>query len=114
MSRIDDAEVEYVHKSEIERNRKEHTNEQIKGYLAAALYFVEHPADLLIRESNINRLEQLFTMIFDELPTYEKLYNGTPNLSPLFKLKDFVSLTKSQMVSQLGLEPRTRSLKGGG
>lgn len=101
-----------IAEARIERNKKEHTNEQIKKYLASALYFVEHPANLLIGESNINRLQQLFTMIFDELPTYEKLYNGTPNLSPLFKLKDFVSLTKSQMVSRVGLEPTTLCLRG--
>ena len=111
--RYEDVENE-IAEARLERNKKEHSNDQIKRYLASALFFIEHPANLLIGESNINRLEQLFAMIFDELPTYEKLYNGTPNLSPLFKLKDFVSLTKSQMVSQLGLEPRTRSLKGGG
>ncbi len=94
------------------RKKAEHTEAQIKEYLAHAIYFMEHPKELLIDESNINRQQQLFSLLFDELPTYENLANRTPKLSVLFKLKSQQNLSKDHLVRPAGVEPATCSLEG--
>jgi hypothetical protein len=102
-----DAIEQEIKEARHNRKKAEHTETQIKEYLAHAIYFMEHPKELLIDESNVNRQQQLFSLLFDELPTYENLTNRTPKLSVLFKLKSQQNLSKDQMVRQEGFEPPT-------
>ena len=51
-----------------------------------AKYFMEHLEELLIDTKNVRRQEQLFGMMFNELPTYNQIIDGTVNLAEYFKL----------------------------
>ncbi len=67
-------------------------DQQVKKELNAKLgfqyarYFMEHLEELLIDTKNVRRQEQLFGMMFNELPTYNQIVDGTVNLAEYFKL----------------------------
>ncbi len=56
----------------------------------------------------VNKQEQasLYSLFFDEFPTYSEILNGTPKLSLLFKLNSELRDEKSQVVTLRGIEPR--------
>jgi hypothetical protein len=51
-------------------------------------------------------LKGLFSLVFDELPTYEEILNGTPKLSLPYKLSEEFSKTKSLSVTPRRIELR--------
>lgn len=51
-----------------------------------ARYFMEHLEELLIDTENVRRQEQLFGMMFTELPTYSQIMDGTAKLVEYFRL----------------------------
>lgn len=73
-------------------NARAQRDKQVKKELNAKLafkyarYFMENIDELLIDRENMPRQQQLFAMMFDELPTYTQLLNGTANLNAYFKL----------------------------
>ena len=77
-----------------------------------AKYFMEHLEELLTGGSNPLVNGAMFGLLFDERPNYQELLNGTPKLSPLFKLNNTFVSSKEEFVTRLGLEPRTPRLKG--
>lgn len=75
-----------------------------------AYYFMEHLNELILTGEDKLKNGQMFGLLFDDLPTYEDIQNGTLQLSPLFKLnKDFKN-KKDLKVSREGLEPPTRKV----
>jgi len=46
----------------------------------------------------------MFSLLFEELPTYEDLINGTLNLSPLFKLNEAYSKSKGTLSDPKGIQ----------
>jgi site-specific DNA recombinase len=99
-----DDKITKARKKRAEDERKE---VGIKLKLKYAVYLMEHLEEVLIDRDNIVAQQQLFSLVFTELPTYDELVNGTPKLEPLFKLNDKSDLSKSQIVSREGLEPPT-------
>lgn len=51
-----------------------------------ARYFMEHLEELLIDTENVLRQQQLFGMMFNELPTYDQIIDGTAYLAEYFEL----------------------------
>lgn len=51
-----------------------------------AKYFMEHMEELLIDTENVRRQQQLFGMMFNELPTYDQIIDGTVNLTEYFRI----------------------------
>ena len=94
------------------RDNKEDEQVKIETLIAYAEYFMEHLHDLLLGGTDKQKNAAIFGLVFDQIPTYNDLINGTPKLSPLFKLNDAFVSSKNNSVSPLGLEPRTNSLKG--
>ncbi len=92
--------------AENRRNVKEGKEHDIDLLLTYAEYFVEHLEELLIARGNPAQQTALFEFLFDEMPSYEKVVNGTPDLSLVFKLNQQPALSKSQMVTPRGIEPR--------
>jgi len=45
---------------------------------------VEHPTRLLEQVKNLREQVALYGLIFEGLPTYEEILNGTPQLTPTF------------------------------
>ncbi len=54
-------------------------------------YFLEHLDDLLIHSANPLKRAEYFSLIFNQLPTYEELSLGTPQLAPFIGLKQPLS-----------------------
>ena len=70
------------------KTRDEQVNKEIniKQAFAYAKYFMEHLEELLIDTDNVRRQQQLFGMLFKELPTYKQIEDGTANLAEYFRL----------------------------
>ncbi len=74
------------------KSAREMRDQQVKKELNAKLgfqyarYFMEHLEELLIDTENVRRQEQLFGMMFNELPTYNQIVDGTAYLAEYFKL----------------------------
>jgi site-specific DNA recombinase len=74
----------------IKRNKTEDEEIDVKTLVNAAKYWMEHFDFLLLETKNQLHKATLFGKIFEELPTFEELKDGTPKLSSLFELnKDF-------------------------
>ncbi len=94
------------------RERKDKEQINIKILINYTQYFMEHLKDLLFGSPNPFQNAAMFGLLFEDLPTYEELENGTPQLAPIFKLNEAYKTSKSQSVSPEGFEPSTQSLKG--
>lgn len=71
---------------------------------------MERLKDLLFGSTNPFQNAAMFGLLFEDLPTYTELENGTLNLDPIFKLNDSYKTSKSLSVSPDGLEPSTFSM----
>ncbi len=97
-----------IAKVTIERNRTETNEVDIQTIVNAAKYWMEHFHFLLLETQNPLHRAALFGKIFEELPTYEELANGTPKLSGLFALNE--AFNQGQSVSCGSDGTRTRDL----
>jgi len=86
------------------RERLEVKEDDIHSFIAHAKILMEHPAKMLMDITNKQEQLELFNLFFDEFPTYQKLLNGTPKTSLVFKLKEEFVRSKSQFVSVQSLE----------
>lgn len=82
----------------------------IDNLIKTAFYLMEHRQELLINTKNIFEMHKLFGLVFDELPTYQDLVNGTLKLSPIFHNKKELVSTNSLSVDAQGFEPWTSSV----
>ncbi len=64
----------------------------------------EHPVEMLVKQENLIALRGLFGLVFEELPTYEEIVNGTPKLSLPYKLSEEFKVNKDLSVSLLEIE----------
>ncbi|MBP9777486.1 MAG: recombinase family protein [Alphaproteobacteria bacterium] len=94
------------------RDRGEDDEIKIDGLMNQAKYFMEHLEELLTGGSNPLVNGAMFGLLFDEKPSYEELLNGTPQLSPLFKLNNTFVSSKEEFVTPTGIEPVIFTLKG--
>ena len=74
--------------------------------------FFEHPAKLVNSTVNIKKKQALFSLVFSRPPTYDEISFGTPEFSPIVEVLRKSQTSDSQVVTWLGFEPRTASLKG--
>lgn len=80
-------EKEYEEIEEKLKKARENQSKQVKKEIDVKLgfkyarYFMEHLEELLIDTENVRRQEQLFGMMFNELPTYNQIVDGTVNLA---------------------------------
>ena len=75
-----------IEKIRTERNKVEVEEADINAFLRFAKELVEHPKEMLLGQVDINRTKALFGLVFDEMPSYDQITNGTPQLSLLFRL----------------------------
>jgi hypothetical protein len=54
--------------------------------------------------------QAIWSLVFEELPTYTELKTGTPKLSLCFKVKSTLEGASDSMVGDTGLEPVTFSV----
>ncbi len=94
--------------AQAERNKKEKEEVDVHLLMKSAKYYMEHLEILLLKGADPFKRAILFSLAFDGLPTYEELKNGTPRLSPLFKLNQVFHTTQSLSSGTDGT--RTRNL----
>ena len=66
---------------------------------------MEHPAEMLLKPTNMKQQQALFGLVFEETPTYEEIVNGTARLTWVFNLSTQFGKEKSKMVVPVGIEP---------
>ncbi|MGB0507618.1 MAG: hypothetical protein ACPGGK_15620 [Pikeienuella sp.] len=59
----------------------------IEKAVTHASHMMDRPETTLIDEENPHRQIRLFELLFEEIPTYADLTNGTPKIRPIFNLK---------------------------
>lgn len=94
-----------IEKARNERNKVEKKEVDIKLILRYGTYLMEHSGELLGGKDNIENRRYLFGLVFEELPTYDDLINGTAKLQPIFQLKWNENVSKEDLVQWAGVEP---------
>ena len=94
-----------IKKARGQRNVVEDKEVDVKLALRYGVYLMEHPGELLLGKENNNNRRYLFSLVFEELPTYDELVNGTAKLRPIFQLKGNENESKLQLVQRVGVEP---------
>ena len=69
-----------------ERNKLEITEQDIHEFVREAKNIMEHPAELLLNPVNARQQQVLYAAIFDGLPDYHQILDGTPKLAWIFEL----------------------------
>ncbi|EKE00173.1 MAG: NUDIX hydrolase [uncultured bacterium] len=86
------------------RNVVEDTEETVKKLIQYSKEFMAHPGDLLLSQTEPHMREVVFKAIFNTLPTWEDLINGTPDLSLLFNLSKENYAEKVNLVTPARIE----------
>jgi hypothetical protein len=47
---------------------------------------MEHPTEILLNPTDLKVQRTLFGLVFEQMPTYNEILNGTPKLSWIFEL----------------------------
>lgn len=79
----------------------------IDTFAEYAKKLMEHPEKILMKQDSPVILEALFGLVFDHLPTYEEIVNGTPKLSLLYNGFSTITNVKSPFVRNEYLEWNT-------
>ena len=88
-----------------ERMTIEISENDIKAFIREAKKIVAHPAEILLNPVNMDSQRNLFTLVFEEIPTYQQILNGTPKLTWIFKLSSENTSNENQLVALPGVEP---------
>ena len=98
--------------AESKRQKMKTTESDIERFNDYSNYLLEHLEELLLDKENLRRQEALFGLVFEKLPSYQEILARTPKLSLILETKEIPHNEKSPLVTRLGFEPRTISLKG--
>lgn len=100
--------------SRVECAKMEVEESDIDSFLKDAEKVIEHPAELLLNTVNTPQQVSLYSLVFDETPTYPQMLNRTPKtpkLSWVFVLADGDLSVEARLAGPLGIEPRTSGLE---
>ncbi len=95
-----------IEKTREQRNGLEIQENDIHSFVRYVKELMEHPVEMLVKQDDIHALKGLFSIVFDELPTYEEIVNGTPKLSLVYKLSEEFETNKSLSVTPRRIELR--------
>ena len=96
---------EQIEKAREQRNVIEVRENDIHSFIKHCKYLMEHPEEMLLKQKNFTILRALFGLVFDKLPSYTEIVNGTPKLSLAYKLSEEFYDTKSLTAGDGGIEP---------
>lgn len=94
-----------IKKAEEKRDYIEINERDIKAFIRHAKEIMEHPSKMLINIDDMRTQEALFGLVFKEIPSYQKIINGTPELTWIFKASREYEGNKTRMVTPRGVEP---------
>lgn len=90
-----------IKRADTERARIQITEDDIKSFIAESKVIMEHPSEILLDSTDLKAQESLFGLVFELMPTYYELLNGTPKLSYVFRLSSgFVPAQEHLMTLQ--------------
>jgi hypothetical protein len=101
-----DAQIKNL--SEESESEAEQIEAQIPDFLTYIKYFMEHIKELLIDHCNPVMRAHYFGVIFDEIPTFAEIKDGTAQIEKIPGVNELFKLAHSQEVSlvrERGLEP---------
>ncbi len=108
MRREIEAKVEKL-EEEINMARKERNNLEVKEddiheFIAYAKTLMEHPTIILKNIVNMREQLALYSLFFEEFPTYEEIVSRTPKLTLVFKVNNEITDSKSHSVTLQRIE----------
>jgi len=77
--------------AEVVRNKSEATEHDFVAYSKHARHLLEHPGQILLKTRKKEDQQAIWSLVFEELPTYEEITTGTPKLSLCFNVKNTLS-----------------------
>ena len=80
------------------RNGLEVSARDLEEFVWRVNWVMEHPQEFLLRAGNKQQRQAYFSLMFDELPTYQDVLDGTPKLAWVFKLDKETMTNESDMV----------------
>lgn len=83
------------------------SRDDIKAYVQGAKKIMEHPGKLLLNQADPRVQKDLFFLVFEEMPTYDEIVNGTPKLTFVFKVSSEFRPGEKQLVPLLSLSWNT-------
>jgi site-specific DNA recombinase len=102
---------ERIVQAQEQRNKNEIEENDIHSFIKYSKYLMEHTEEMLMKQENFTVLQALFGVVFDELPTYTEILNGTPKLSLVYKLSEKFRDGKSLTAGDGGIEPPPKVLE---
>jgi hypothetical protein len=88
-------------------NTLEVTKSDISSFVTRARYIMEHPAELLLKAETPSQQQAMYSLVFDGLPTYDEIVDGTPKLTWIFRGFSWSDADESLSVRLKGLEWNT-------
>src|SRR6185436_4675571 len=89
------------------RNSLEVTEGDMEEFTREVKSIMEHPSILLKDPVNIRQQQLLYSLVFEEFPTYEEIRNGTPKLTWIFYLSSESTSPESLLGYLHGVEWNT-------
>ena len=80
------------------------SRDDIKAFMQDAKKIMEHPAEILLNQRDLRVQRDLFGLVFEKMPTYTEILNGTPKLSYVFNLSSDFTPNKNQLVTLQRIE----------
>ncbi|MDB4984656.1 MAG: hypothetical protein JWM20_835 [Patescibacteria group bacterium] len=102
-------EYESIHielsRAQNERNKLDINEDQIHEFIKNTKDLMEHPTKILENIENKREQITLYSLFFEEFPTYEEIVSRTPKLTFIFKINEEKLDEKSLTVRRQGIEP---------
>jgi len=86
------------------RNALEVSEDDVELFVREAKKIMEHPSILLENPVNIRQQQMLYSLVFEEYPTYDEIANGTPKLHWIFYISSESTTPESLLVRLRGIE----------
>lgn len=93
------------------RDKIEVTEQDIRNFISWCKNFMEHPAEMLLNNGNLNEKQALFELVFEKTPTYDQILNGTPKLTLVFELSTKNRSLEYSIARDVGIEPTPEVLE---
>ena len=94
-----------IEQTQSQRNEIELNEFDVSNFIKYAKHLMEHLEEMLLQTENLKQKQALFELVFDEMPNYQQILNGTPKLSFIFQLSQEFEGSKSLNVVPRGIEP---------
>lgn len=97
--------VAYIFILVIKRDKKEDEGVDAQTAVNYCLYYMEHFEELIFPALNRPQNAKLFSLLFEEKPSYQELASGIPRLAPIVELNNVLEVSEELFVTPAGFEP---------